>query len=63
ARLMGRSQDDRAGFKDITATMKVDSDADEEPLERWVKVVEDRCPVSDNLSNETPLSVVFSTIG
>ncbi|HOI34356.1 MAG TPA: OsmC family protein [Mesotoga infera] len=62
ARLMGKSQDDRAGFKEIKATMKVDSDADEETLERWVKVVEDRCPVSDNLSNETPLSVKVSTI-
>jgi uncharacterized OsmC-like protein len=58
ARLFGKSYEDRAGFKEITAEMKVETDADEETLKKWVEAVEDRCPVSDNLGNSTPVRVV-----
>ncbi|HDP76809.1 MAG TPA: OsmC family peroxiredoxin [Mesotoga infera] len=58
ARLFGKSYEDRAGYKEITAEMKVDTDADEETLKKWVEAVEDRCPVSDNLGNSTPVRVV-----
>ncbi|HAY98977.1 MAG TPA: osmotically inducible protein C [Mesotoga sp.] len=58
ARLFGKSYEDRAGYKEITAEMKVDTNADEETLKRWVEAVEDRCPVTDNLGNSTPVRVV-----
>ncbi len=58
ARLFGKSYEDRAGYKEITAEMKVDTDADEETLKKWVEAVEDRCPVSDNLGNSTPVRVI-----
>jgi len=58
ARLYGKSYEDRAGYKEIIAEMKVDTDAEEETLEKWVKSVEDRCPVSDNLGNPTPVKVI-----
>jgi len=56
--LFGKSYEDRAGYKEITAEMKVDTNADEETLKRWVEAVEDRCPVTDNLGNSTPVRVV-----
>jgi uncharacterized OsmC-like protein len=37
---------------------EVDTDAYEETLKRWVEAVEDRCPVSDNLGNSTPVRVL-----
>ena len=58
ARLFGKSYEDRAGYKEITAEMKVDADVDEETLKKWVEAVEDRCPVSDNLGNSTPVRVL-----
>ena len=58
ARLFGESYEDRAGYKEITAEMKFDTDADEETLKKWVEAVEDRCPVTDNLGNSTPVRVV-----
>jgi uncharacterized OsmC-like protein len=62
ARLFGKSYEDRAGFKEITAEMKVETDADEETLKKWVEAVEDRCPVTDNLVNPTPVKVLASSL-
>ncbi|MFO8087838.1 MAG: OsmC family protein [Bacteroidales bacterium] len=57
ARLMGKSQEERAGFKGIEVNIHADADADEETLKKWVEQIENRCPVSDNLSNETPVTI------
>jgi uncharacterized OsmC-like protein len=62
ARLFGKSYDERAGFKEIVASMNVETDADTATLEEWVKAVEDRCPVSDNLGNPTPVVVKASVL-
>ncbi|MDI6603867.1 MAG: OsmC family protein [Thermoanaerobacteraceae bacterium] len=48
---------DRAGYKEIRVTIKPYADADKETLEKWLESVESRCPVSDNLSNATPIKV------
>jgi uncharacterized OsmC-like protein len=58
ARFMGHPTEERAGFRDIEVTVHVDADADSETLDRWVEAVEDRCPVSDNLRNATPLRII-----
>ena len=58
----GKSAQDRAGFKNIDVTIKVDSDADETKLKEWVEKVEDRCPVSDNLQNPTPMNIKVERI-
>lgn len=60
-KLFGKGTDDRAGYKSIDVTMKIDTDADEQTLNKWVEMVESRCPVSDNLSNETPLNISLKT--
>lgn len=56
ARFMGKSFDDRAGFKSINAIIKVDADIDDKTKAEWAKKCEERCPVSDNLINPTPIS-------
>lgn len=60
ARFMGRSQDERAGFKEITVAISIATDADQTTLDAWCAAVEDRCPVSDNLSNGTSLKIALS---
>ena len=51
ARFMGKSKEQRAGYKEIRVKITPDSDADEATLEKWLGIVEDRCPVSDTLVN------------
>lgn len=57
AKLFGQDTQSRAGYSEIRVTIKPDTDADEDTLERWLQTVEQRCPVSDNLSNQTPVSI------
>ena len=59
ARFAGKSYDDRAGFKDIQVKIKADTDADEQTLNKWIEMVENRCPVTDNLTNKTPINVIL----
>jgi len=57
ARFAGQSYDERAGFQNINIKVKPDSNADTETLEKWIGMIENRCPVTDNLTNRTPLNV------
>ena len=57
ARFMGKSKEQRAGYKEIRVKITPDSDADEATLEKWLGIVEDRCPVSDTLVNPTPVKI------
>lgn len=54
---MQERPDERTGLRDIAVSMTVDSDADRETLEEWAERVEQRCPVSDNIKNETSVTV------
>ncbi|WP_372753562.1 OsmC family protein [Labilibaculum sp.] len=56
-RLMGTSFDDRAGYKGIEVSIQPDCDASTEQLSKWLEAIEDRCPVSDNLRNITPVNL------
>lgn len=56
-RLFGTSFDDRAGYKGIEVSIEPDCDASPEVLENWMTAIEDRCPVSDNLRNITPVNL------
>lgn len=60
ARLIGEKTTERAGFQQIEVNFKIDSDADDALLEHWLAVVKDRCPVSDNLANPTPVKIGFT---
>ncbi len=57
ARLFGLSYYDRAGYKQIAVRIKPDCDADTQTLAKWAEAIENRCPVSDNLQNPTPVKI------
>ncbi|MFA8450103.1 MAG: OsmC family protein [Bacteroidales bacterium] len=57
ARLFGQSNEDRAGYKGIEVKIVADCDADDETLNKWLEAIEDRCPVSDNIKNITPVEI------
>jgi uncharacterized OsmC-like protein len=54
-KLFGKKTSDRAGYKEIVVNLNVQSSASQERLEAWLKSVEERCPVSDNLGQSTPV--------
>ena len=56
-RFLGKSMAERAGFKQIRVTLEPDMQADEAAKKKWLETVEQRCPVSDNLLNPTPVSI------
>lgn len=60
ARFLGLSFDERAGFQGIHVKLQIDSNADEVTLVKWLKIVEDRCPVNDNLTNPTPIKIALN---
>jgi uncharacterized OsmC-like protein len=57
SRFLGASFHERAGFKTIELNLIPQTDASIETLTKWLEIVEDRCPVKDNLSNQTPVIV------
>ncbi|MCA1781923.1 MAG: OsmC family protein [Intrasporangiaceae bacterium] len=57
AKFMGRSTDARAGYSAIEVSIEVEGDADSTTLDDIAKVAEARCPVSDNLANDTPVTI------
>jgi uncharacterized OsmC-like protein len=57
ARLFGQSFEERAGYKNISVTLKPYADVTSELLKKWVHAVESRCPINDNLQNITPIDV------
>ena len=61
ARLFGQSNEDRAGFKIIRVNIAIDTEAEQSLIDRWLKEVENRCPINDNLTNPTPVEVKVST--
>ncbi|HOM63694.1 MAG TPA: OsmC family protein [Dysgonamonadaceae bacterium] len=56
-KLFGKETTERAGYKEINVEIIPDADADKETLARWIKTIESRCPVSDNIANPTPLHI------
>ena len=49
--------DERAGFQMINVEIDIETDVSREEEAELIEEVERRCPVSDNLSNQTPVSV------
>ncbi|MDP8204401.1 MAG: OsmC family protein [Candidatus Tenebribacter mawsonii] len=57
AKFMGKPSDERTGYQFIHAKIKLNTEMDSETLKKWVKEVEERCPVSDNIGNATPITI------
>lgn len=62
AKFSGKQTASRAGYQAIRVKINPDADATAEQLETWLKTVESRCPVSDNLSNATPVELMLSPV-
>jgi len=59
-KLFGTSSENRAGYSEVRVKITPDADADKELLDKWLAIVNDRCPVSDNISNPTPVSITLA---
>jgi uncharacterized OsmC-like protein len=59
SRFMGKPTQERAGYKEIRVNIKPDADADEATLNKWLTTIKERCPVSDNLANATPVKIAL----
>lgn len=55
--LRGQNTEERAGFQSITAKVDIDADLTEEEKKEFLKEVDRRCPISDNLLKATPVKV------
>ena len=55
--LFGVSDNERAGFKKIDLKLIPETDAPVEILVKWLKIVQKRCPIKDNLMNITPIGI------
>jgi uncharacterized OsmC-like protein len=53
----GEESDARPGLQGIEVSLSVDADADRATLEEWRDRVKARCPITDNVENETDLTV------
>ncbi|MEW6756240.1 MAG: OsmC family protein [Candidatus Latescibacterota bacterium] len=54
--LLGKSQETRAGFTGITVQVRLDADLTAEQKRAFLRQVDERCPVSDNVRQLTPLT-------
>jgi uncharacterized OsmC-like protein len=57
SRYMGKPSENRPGLQGLTVALDVEADADTATMTDWLAAVKDRCPVTDNVENETSLSV------
>jgi uncharacterized OsmC-like protein len=59
-RLLGKAAQDRVGFSSIRAAVEIDADLSREEKARLLQEIDDRCPISDNLKNPTPVVIVLA---
>ncbi|HEX7070345.1 MAG TPA: OsmC family protein [Rhodothermales bacterium] len=55
--LFGRRDDVRAGFQDIRIRVDLDADLTHEEKVAFLREVDRRCPISENVANATPVSI------
>jgi len=55
--LLGKSKKNRAGFKAIKADVKIDAPMSLEEKRQFLHEIDMRCPVSDNLINQTSVTM------
>jgi len=60
AKFMGKSNKERTGFQQINVKINPNTSVDKETLRKWAEAVEERCPVSDNIKNATPIRIAIA---
>lgn len=58
-RLLGKPSARRTGFSAMEARVKLDADLSPAEKERFLREVDERCPISDNLQNATPVKLIL----
>ena len=58
--LMGKRQDARAGFDGIRVITTIDADMTQAEKEQYLREIDERCPISDNIHKMTPMEFVVA---
>ncbi|MFA7116592.1 MAG: OsmC family protein [Bacteroidales bacterium] len=53
----GIETDQRVGLYDINLKVDVKTDADQATIDKILQMAEEKCPVTDNIKNETPVTI------
>ncbi|NLA23508.1 MAG: OsmC family protein [Bacteroidales bacterium] len=53
--LMGITKEGRAGFTDIRLSVNIDADMSMEEKQAFFEEIEERCPIADNILNNTKI--------
>jgi uncharacterized OsmC-like protein len=61
AKFQGQGTDERAGFQEIELDIEAETDTDDETLKQIFEEAEERCPVRDNITHETPVGLNINT--
>ena len=61
SKFLGQSEAGRAGFQSLDVDIDFVTNATQERINFLLKNVKQRCPVNDNLSNETPIQYQVTT--
>lgn len=59
-RLLGISTEQRAGLDEIKIHTEIDADMSDEEKEAFLAEVDSRCPISDNISNGTKITLLLN---
>ena len=58
--LLGQTEEGRAGFTEIRTYVDIDADMTFEEKESYLKEIERRCPIADNMLNNTTIKAIVS---
>ncbi len=58
--LRGKEMNERSGFTSMVAIVKIDADLSEEEKKEFIREVDRRCPISENLIHSTPIEIKIS---
>ncbi|MDY6802050.1 MAG: OsmC family protein, partial [Bacteroidota bacterium] len=57
--LMGKTEEGRAGFTEIRSYINVDADMSKEEKQTFIEEIEKRCPIADNMANQSNLKAIL----
>lgn len=57
SKVFGQPTENRPGYQEIRVKILPETDASPALLDQWLKEIEARCPVNDNLLNPTPIRI------
>ena len=62
SKFAGTDMNVRAGYQEIAIEIEVKSSASAEQISQLLEAVKARCPVSDNITNATPVTVSMTAV-